>query len=68
MADDHYKTTPVSVPGALRHVARDALADDGIMTVHATHVLDLLDENERLTKHEAEERGRQLAKEATDAR
>jgi hypothetical protein len=46
---EHQTTTSeVRVDDALRHVARDALADDGIMAVRASHVMALLDERDRL--------------------
>lgn len=49
--DDADKTTGLveaRVDDALRHVARDALADDGLMVTHADHVLALLNERDRL--------------------
>jgi hypothetical protein len=42
--------TEVRVDDALRHVARAALADDGLMVAHADHVLALLNERDRLRR------------------
>ena len=53
MSDEH-QTTPraamveVTFESAFRQQARDALADDGLMVVHATNVLAVLDDRARL--------------------